>query len=115
MEEFLCELNGKQFELMVDAGYSRKDRWVALGDAAGLTDFIKELEEAVERRLVAWIVVHSGEEVSAAVRDTCENVAWGVYLHWGAKHICCIMKEIAAAQKGGLQFLRECWDNTRLP
>lgn len=114
-EEYLRELNGKQFELMVEAGYTRKDHWVALGDGTGWNDYIKELEQEVERRITAWIVVHSEEKAIAAGQNACGDIARRVYLHWGAKHICCIMKEIAAARKGGLQYLHDCWDNARLP
>lgn len=111
MEELLRELNGKQFDSMVNAGYARKDRWVALGDA-GWGDFVKELENEVECRLTAWIAVHSEGE---AMHDACSSIARGVYLHWGAKHVCCIMKEVAAAQKGGLRYLHDCWNNATLP
>lgn len=114
IEALLRELNGKQFSLMVDAGYTRKDRWMGLGNDR-LEGYIKELEGEVEGRLAAWIAVDSEDKTITARQNARRNIAREVYLHWAAKHICCITKEVEMARAGGLEYLHKCWNGSRMP
>ncbi|TFY50875.1 hypothetical protein EVJ58_g10850 [Rhodofomes roseus] len=95
LEGFLRELNGGQFEYMVNAGYTRMDHWKG-SDDMGRASFRTELEEQIEARLVAW----KAEIREAEPTDQLQKIARDVYLHWGAKHICCLVKEVEASQKG---------------
>ncbi|KAH9912009.1 uncharacterized protein B0H18DRAFT_961472 [Fomitopsis serialis] len=89
-ERAMRMLNGRQLEFMVEAGFQRMKQTKAVGRNWPV-DVISALECEVKERLTAWeaITQRKGRE-----HTVYGNIARDVYLHWGAKHICGLLKEV---------------------
>ena len=105
LHHYLSKLNTQQFEMMIDAGFSRLDRWHDTDTTEGATAaFVVELKAEILNRLEAW-----NQEWGREAQGGPLGVARDVYLHWGAKHICILAKEVEAGSNGyvGLKALSD--------
>ncbi|KAH9911488.1 uncharacterized protein B0H18DRAFT_956353 [Fomitopsis serialis] len=96
-ERALRELNGRQLGFMVETGFQRMKERKAVG-RAGMADLVSALESEVKERLRAWEFTAQANVV--VDRTVYANIARDVYLHWGAKHICCLAKEVETIRAG---------------
>ena len=113
LNTLLCELNGRQFELMVEAGYARMKKWTTDKGEIHI-NFTKNLNDEVQERLRAWT---SAREVALDTKHSGypeDKITHDVYLHWGAKHICCLVIELSILEKG-VEHLRDCYNLANLP
>ena len=113
LNTLLCELNGQQFELMVEAGYARMKRWT-IDKAEEHINLTKNLNNEVQERLRAWA---AAREISLDIGHGGypeDKIARDVYLHWGAKHICCLVTELLILEKG-VEHLQDRYNLAKLP
>ncbi|KAH9831676.1 uncharacterized protein C8Q71DRAFT_861682 [Rhodofomes roseus] len=95
-EQFRRQLNAMEFNYMVSAGMERLRKWEDAAHCApvGTTEQVaSNMLQEVRARVLAW------KKADAEVKPHSEgegeeSVARMAYLDWGAKHICCLLKEL---------------------
>lgn len=94
LEQYLCELNSEQFRMMMEGGYERLKAWedVGTGPKDRLETLVTQIQSEISERVDSW----RDEWGKGDSGKKHLNIARDVYLHWGAKHICVLAKELEA-------------------